>query len=131
MMSKKKLQDPGIGISLVRADGSTQDLAHFAIESMPYYDIVFKERTPITMYPGDSLAITANFEVYSHVDGVKTGSILERWAYTVTVTAKTTVGMIRLVKVGEEAWIIPIDELPVPKIDGAAWKATRVGLEVV
>jgi hypothetical protein len=129
-MPKKKSRDPGIGISLVRDDGSTQDLAHFSIESMPYYDIVFKERTPITMYPGDSLEITANFEVFSHVGRVKTGSILERWAYTVEVTAKTTVGMIRLVKVGEEAWIIPIEELPVPKIDGTAWKAKRVGSEV-
>ena len=116
----------GIGINIVRANGETESVGSFELMSMPYYDIVF-DGPPINMYPGDQMEISFNVPIVYAEDGIERSRMVDKWAYTTDeMEEKTTIGIVRIIKVGDDAWIDLSAEMPTPQIPHGAKKATKL-----
>ena len=117
----------GMGINIVRANGETESVGSFELISMPYYDIVFAG-TPINLGIGDQIEISFDVPIVYAVDGIERSRMVDKWAYTIgELEEALTVSIVRIIKVGDEAWIDLSDDMPEPQIPSGAKKAKKIG----
>jgi len=114
--------DGGLRLDVVRADGSAESVADFAVTGIPYMDLVFALRTVAWLESDDVLRLRFNVPVISCVDGVETNRYTEDWEYEREFTRQTQVTHFRFTKIGDEAWLEMFDGEPTmdrPQGEGA------------
>jgi hypothetical protein len=105
----------GIRMDLLRADGSVENVAAFAVDGLPYIDMVFKLKHEYCLWCGDSLRIEFDVPVVSRVIvpgliDMVTHRYTENWMYsTGELTEQRKVSHFRFTKIGDDAWIELLD----------------------
>lgn len=122
----------GIRFDLLRANGETENLAAFAVDGLPFIDLVFQLRYRMWLEVGDELRLSFDIPVISRISG--TGLIdtemfryTEDWQYsTGGLTGCMAVTHFRFTKIGESAWIELLDEIPAGLYVPDATKAEKI-----
>jgi hypothetical protein len=122
----------GIRFDLLRANGETENLAAFAVDGLPFIDLVFKLRRETWLDSGDELRLSFDVPIVSRVVApglidTETFRYTEDWQYsTGELTGHRIVTHFRFTKIGESAWIELLDEIPAGLYVPDATKAEKI-----
>jgi hypothetical protein len=122
----------GIRFDLLRENGEVENVAAFAVDGLPYIDMVFKLRNEIWLENGDELVINFDVPIVSRVIvpgliDMETFRYTEDWKYsTGGLTERRTVTHFRFTKIEENAWIELLNEIPAGLYVPDATKAEKI-----
>ena len=107
----------GINIELIRKGGCRESLAEFAVVRVPFMDLVFQLNRAFQLEEGDKLRLSFKVPVASKASGIvntETHRYTEDWEYS-TGVLKTprTISYFRFTKIGQDAWLELLDEMPI------------------
>jgi len=112
------MDNDGMTIDLLRANGKSEQLGEFAVVGIPYMDLVFELRRGVFLCEGDQLKFAFHVPVVSKVSGrgivdMETHRYTEDWKYrSPIIEHDKLVTHFRFTKIKDDAWIELLGGMP-------------------